>query len=195
MAAAGDNCIYTVQYQYNMSTGDHGLQSAIPGTVTVLAVSCTREEPVPTSTPAPRGSGTGSPSRKPKLTLPPCPPPAGPPNVVFKVGVPEASTAIANFMACTSACMGTTFRATSTSDSHTLLDPHSRGLAVDGTMLGNPAQIMQCAANCGAVYQQNEYSHPSPNATAGHYHFQLVPGKHGAQGPYYARCTYGGSKS
>lgn len=134
---------------------------------------------------------SGARTQQPKPTLPPCTPPAAKGNVTYKFGVPTASPAVANFMTCTSACMGgVTFRASSTSEAHSPTDPHTRGLAVDGEIAGSVGQIFQCAANCGAVFQLNEYTNPSPHATAGHYHFQLVPGKNGASGPYYARCTY-----
>jgi len=123
--------------------------------------------------------------------LPQCPPTNANGSVVYKSGVPPASPQIDNLMLCVSSCMGGgPFRATSTSDSHPPNDPHTRGLAVDGTIPGSPSQVMQCGANCGAVYEQNEYLHPSPNATAGHYHFQLVPGRGGALGPVTPTCHY-----
>jgi RHS repeat-associated protein len=122
--------------------------------------------------------------------LPQCAPGAAG-SVVYKAGVPPASPAINNFMMCVSGCMGgNPFRATSTSDSHPPGDPHSRGLAVDGTIPGTPGQIMQCGANCGALFQQNEFQNPSPNATGGHFHFQLVPGRGGALGPVTPTCHY-----
>jgi len=117
---------------------------------------------------------------------------AGPSNVIFKTGVPAPSAAVGGLMFCVSACMGgTQFRATSTSDSHGPTDPHSLGLAVDFTMPGSAPQIMQCGANCGATYQQNEYANPSPNATGGHYHFQLVPGRRGTVGPFRPQANCG----
>jgi RHS repeat-associated protein len=112
-------------------------------------------------------------------------------SVTYKAGVPPASPAINSFMFCVSGCMGgNPFHATSTSDSHPPSDPHSRGLAVDGTIPGAPGQIMQCGANCGALFQQNEFQNPSPNSTGGHYHFQLVPGRGGARGPVAPTCHY-----
>ena len=123
--------------------------------------------------------------------LPQCAPTSAAGSVVYKAGVPPASPAINNFMLCVSGCMGgNPFRATSTSDSHPPGDPHSRGLAVDGTIPGMPGQIMQCGANCGALFQQNEFQNPSPNATGGHFHFQLVPGRGGALGPVTPTCHY-----
>ncbi len=149
-------------------------------TVTVTA-SAIDVDTIPIQNPTSPGPGN----------VPPCTPSSNSGNVTYKPGVPPASPAVQNFMQCVSGCMGgTPFRATSTSDSHSPTDPHSRGLAVDGTMSGSPGQIMQCGANCGAKYQQNEYKNPSPNATAGHYHFQLVPGKNGAVGPAMPTCHY-----
>jgi len=124
-------------------------------------------------------------------SLPPCPATTATGNVIYKPGVPPASPQIYRFMFCVSACMnGNQFRATSTSDSHPPSDPHSSGQAVDGTIPGSPSRVMQCGLNCGASYEQNEYLNPSANATAGHYHFQLVPGRGGALGPGNATCHY-----
>jgi len=138
------------------------------------------------------GGGVGGqpPAPKNSQTLPQCPSPSAPGSVVYKSGVPPASPQIYNFMLCVSACAGSPFRATSTSDSHPPNDPHSRGQAVDGTIPGVPGQVMQCGRNCGAMYEQNEYLNPSANATAGHYHFQLVPGRGGATGPGTQTCHY-----
>jgi RHS repeat-associated protein len=106
------------------------------------------------------------------------------PQVVYKAGVPAPSAQVSALLTCTANCMGTTLRVTATSDSHAATNPHTLGNAVDMTT-NQPAAVMQCAANCGAVYQQDEYAHPSANATGGHVHLQLVPGRGGATGPYY----------
>ncbi len=182
----GGSCTYTVRYQYPLLEGNTGLAGAIPGTVEIIGMECPNSGVSQGPTPS-----SGATKQQPKPTLPPCAPPAARGNVTYKFGIPTASPAVANFMTCTSACMGgATFRASSTSEAHSLADPHTRGFAVDGEIPGSVGQIFQCAANCGAVFQLNEYTNPSPHATAGHYHFQLVPGKNGATGPYYARCTY-----
>ncbi len=122
--------------------------------------------------------------------LPGCDAPTSPGKVDYKAGVPSASPAISDLTICISACVGGPCRVTSTSDNHPLNDPHSRGQAVDGTIPGNAGKILQCGANCGAVFQQNEYQYPSPHATGGHYHFQIVPGRRGATGPKTAGCRY-----
>ena len=102
----------------------------------------------------------------------------------LKQGVPEPSPAVANLLQCTANCTGQDIRVTETSGNHKDTDPHTRGLAVDITT-PYPAATMQCAAHCGAAYQQNEYSNPSPNATGGHVHLQIPPGRGGATGPYH----------
>jgi len=78
------------------------------------------------------------------------------------------------------------FIVTETSGGHAPGNPRSDGQAFDAW--ADPAYraaIMQAAANCGAVYQQDEYANPSKNSTAGHLHFQLRPGLGGATGPYF----------
>ena len=104
----------------------------------------------------------------------------------LKTGVPPPSSEIDQLLNCTASCANENLRVTSTSDSHGPNNPHTRGLAVDVTTK-NPTIVMQCAANCGAVFQLNEYSAPSLNATGGHLHFQLVPGRGGITGPYYPK--------
>jgi RHS repeat-associated protein len=133
------------------------------------------------------------PNKDKKKDLPPCPPATGG-SVDEKKGIPPPSMQVNNFMHCESACMGgANFHATSTSDSHKPSDPHSQGNAVDGKINGSASQVMACGASCGAQYEQNEYTNPSPNSTGGHYHFQLVPGKGGATGPVPASCKVPGS--
>ncbi|MBS0193733.1 MAG: RHS repeat-associated core domain-containing protein, partial [Proteobacteria bacterium] len=108
----------------------------------------------------------------------------GGPVITYKAGIPPPSAAVSKMLTCTANCTGSNLRVTETSGSHKPTDPHSRGLAADVTTK-DPTKVMQCAANCGAKYQQNEYSHRSPNATGGHVHLQLVPGRGGATGPYF----------
>lgn len=103
----------------------------------------------------------------------------------LKPGLPAPSAAIADFLQCTATCSGQNLYVTSTSDSHGPTNPHTRGLAVDLTT-SNPKTVMQCSPSCGAEYELNEYTDPSPNSTGGHLHFQLVPGLGGATGPYYS---------
>lgn len=106
--------------------------------------------------------------------------------IPLKPGVPAPSAALTEMLQCIqSQCPDIIDRITPTTDSHPITDPHGRNLAVDVTTK-SPEQVMQCAANCGAAYQQNEYDHPSPHATAPHVHLQLVPGRGGAVGPYFA---------
>jgi RHS repeat-associated protein len=117
--------------------------------------------------------------------------------LIYKHGVPPGSPAVHKMLVCTAKCMGQTIRVTSTSEStpvHGPTDVHTRGLAADVTT-SEPKVLMQCAANCGAVFQLNEYAHPSQNATGGHVHVQLTPGRHGATGPYYPQMPPSGQNS
>ena len=103
----------------------------------------------------------------------------------LKDRVPAPSRAVDGMLRCMSGCLGRTIFVTETSGNHPPHDPHTRGLAADVRAPNDQDEAMQCGANCGAVYQQNEYTHPSRGSTAPHIHLQLVPGRHGATGPYH----------
>lgn len=51
--------------------------------------------------------------------------------------------------------------------------------------VSSQGKTLQCAASCGAVFQQNEYVRPSRHATGGHLHLQVTPYR-GLTGPYRA---------
>lgn len=63
-------------------------------------------------------------------------------------------------------------------------NPHYTLQALDAKT-SNPVAAMILGAMCGAQYQQNEYTNPSPGATGPHVHLQTRPGLGGATGPYY----------
>ena len=101
--------------------------------------------------------------------------------------VPQPSQAVGDFLNCLGECAGQTLTVTATTNGHPGDNPHSRGEAVD-VLVPRPedrARVMQCGANCGAPFQIDEYAHPSPGSTGGHEHFNMVPGRGGATGPYH----------
>ena len=108
----------------------------------------------------------------------------------LKPGVPPPSAAVAALLDCIEALSGVPLVVTSTSDSHSATDPHTRGLAADIRYPSDPAAVLNAAKCCGAQYAQDEKKHPSANATAPHIHVQLVPGKRGGHGdlPANAKC-------
>jgi RHS repeat-associated protein len=108
----------------------------------------------------------------------------------LKPGVPPPSAAVAALLDCIEALSGVPLVVTSTSDSHSATDPHTRGLAADIRYPSDPAAVLNAAECCGAQYAQDEKKHPSANATAPHIHVQLVPGKRGGHGdlPANAKC-------
>jgi RHS repeat-associated protein len=108
----------------------------------------------------------------------------------LKPGVPPPSAAVAALLDCIEALSGVPLVVTSTSDSHSATDPHTRGLAADIRYPSDPAAVLNAASCCGAQYAQDEKKHPSANATAPHIHVQLVPGKRGGHGdlPANAKC-------
>ena len=109
------------------------------------------------------------------------------PSITAKDGVPLPGPNIHALLACIAGGAGAPFRVTSTTNDHPAGDPHTQDQAVDGTAAPmDRAALMQAAANCGAVYQQDEYAHPSKGSTGGHLHFQTRPGRGGATGPYFA---------
>ena len=142
-------------------TGEKGCSPAGPNEIVVCGHN---DEPKPPVKTKPKTGGGG--------------------NVHFKADVPQPSQRVGDMLICIARCTGHDLRVTATSNDHKLPDPHARKLAADVTT-NEPEKVMQCAANCGARYQQNEYRHPSPNATGGHVHLQLVPGRGGATGPYF----------
>jgi RHS repeat-associated protein len=106
--------------------------------------------------------------------------------VTVKSGVPEPKSELKTLLQCTADCSKTTLRVTSTDEAipqHEPGTPHRRGEAADVTVGKEYRKtVLQCAANCGARYGQNEYARPSAKATGGHIHLQLGPGKGGGRG-------------
>lgn len=131
------------------------------------------------------GDGAGLP---PPLTLPQLSDPSSSFSLTYQPGVDPPSDAVGNMLSCMAQYYGSQITVTSTSEpsaAHPLpSDPHNQKLAAD-VKGDDPEKLMQAGANCGAVYQQNEYTHPSPNSTGAHVHLQLRPGRNGAAGPYY----------
>lgn len=115
-----------------------------------------------------------------------------PGTLTFKAGVPPPTPNVESMLQCTADCTGGNLRVTSTSDSHKPTDVHTRGVAAD-VSTPDPKKVMMCSAQCGSLYQQNEYTNPSKNATGPHVHLQLVPGRNGSIGPY--RMTPGNGVS
>jgi hypothetical protein len=105
-------------------------------------------------------------------------------SITYKNTAAPPSDPVDYMLNCMTQYYGGPIRVSSTSDSHGPNDVHSQGLAADVTG-DDPKSLMQAGANCGAAYQQDEYTHPSPNATGPHVHLQLRPGRSGATGPYY----------
>jgi hypothetical protein len=83
-------------------------------------------------------------------------------------------------------CPGERITVTSTNEpipQHPSDSAHGRGEAADLRVTpGHEQQVLQCAANCGAGYGQNERAHPSAHATAPHDHIQVGPGVNGGRG-------------
>jgi len=89
------------------------------------------------------------------------------------------------FISCTRACLGARIVVTSTTErtaTHLPGTPHGDGQAFDFRYSQDPDAALCCAKQCGAQFGLNEYANPSPAATAGHIHVQLVPGKRGGSG-------------
>ena len=109
-----------------------------------------------------------------------------PGRLVFKPGAAAPSPEVADMLQCTADRLGGALRVTATSNGRHSgpHDPHYQGKAADVTT-DDPAATMRAAANCGAVYQQNEYVNPSPDSNAPHVHLQTRPGRGGARGPYF----------
>jgi RHS repeat-associated protein len=88
------------------------------------------------------------------------------------------------FMHCVQTCYPDPVTITATTNGHTT-GAHASGNALDFTLPSGSAganQAMCCVLQCKAKYAQDEYHYPSPNATGGHIHAQLRPGKGGATG-------------
>jgi RHS repeat-associated protein len=96
--------------------------------------------------------------------------------------VPDPGTVsplLYGFLNCVEKCYGQPLTVTSTTNDHTK-GAHIRGRAVDFTIpegvVGSGTAVC-CALNCGAVYVQNEYLFPSPDAKGlGHIHAQMDAG-------------------
>jgi len=99
----------------------------------------------------------------------------------YKDGVPPASADLAKLLRCIQDCVGSPIRVTSTSEAvpvHPGTSPHGRSVAADiGLIPGvSGAQVMQCGADCGAGFGQDE------TGTKSHSHVQLPPGTKGGAG-------------
>jgi RHS repeat-associated protein len=104
----------------------------------------------------------------------------------YKANVPAATGPLERMLSCTQQCSGQHITVTSTNEpipQHPDDTPHSRGEAADLRVdPGTENEVLQCAANCGAGFGQNERTHPSAHATAPHVHVQIVPGRRGGRG-------------
>lgn len=94
---------------------------------------------------------------------------------------------LGQLLACTANCLNTPLTVTSTNEpvpAHPADTPHGRGEAADLRVpAGQRDRALQCAANCGAGFGQNEYAHPVPHhTTGGHVHIQTGPGRGGGRG-------------
>ena len=180
------------------STGSQDPQGSSGG-----SQSDSKERPTATTSPA-----QAAPEKKPLLDqlidaikgpapAPPEPKPPGGPQLTpnLKPGVPEPPTGsdAGRLMQCTQSCLPVQIRVTSTDEPviapasgtnvHAAPDPHGQDKAIDVTIPQSQKQnLLQCAANCGAGRALDEYSKPSPNATAGHVHLQTTPGPGGDRG-------------
>ena len=108
------------------------------------------------------------------------------PDVQYKNGVPAASGQLQSMLTCVQQCAGQRVTVTSTHEDvpqHGADTPHGRGEAADLRVApGTEREVLQCAANCGARFGQNEVAHPSAHATGPHVHIQTGPGVHGGRG-------------
>jgi hypothetical protein len=108
-------------------------------------------------------------------------------DIPLQRGVYPPSPDVSQMLQCMQReCPGAVTALSSTSEpykAHGPTNPHTRGLAAD-VKTGDGPTTMQCAADCGAAFQLDEYLHPSPGSNGGHVHLQLVPGLGGATGPY-----------
>jgi RHS repeat-associated protein len=109
------------------------------------------------------------------------------PELVYRdQNVARAQGELREVLACTQRCAGGGIVITSTSEpnrQHGPGTPHRQGEAADLRVAPqNEQTVMQCAANCGAQFGQNERIHPSSNSTGPHIHIQTVPGRHGGRG-------------
>jgi len=104
-----------------------------------------------------------------------------------KPKVPQPSpdmTALLDYLENTT---GIDLRVTSTTDSHSKSDPHSRGEAVDVSYgrkydPEKSKEILTAAGDYGAQFAQDEYVHPSAHRNGPHIHIQMPPGRNGGSG-------------
>ncbi|HEY0758702.1 MAG TPA: RHS repeat-associated core domain-containing protein [Acidisarcina sp.] len=99
----------------------------------------------------------------------------------------DPNTPLGQLLACTANCLNTPVTVTSTNEpvpAHPADTPHGRGEAADLRVPpGQRDRALQCAANCGAGFGQNEYAHPVPHhTTGGHVHVQTGHGRRGGRG-------------
>jgi RHS repeat-associated protein len=99
---------------------------------------------------------------------------------------PNTASALGKLIDCTNQCYMRPMRITSTDEpvrEHPEGSVHRRGEAFDVTVpQSRIRELLQCGADCGAGYAQNEHDHPSSESNGGHVHIQTVPGKGGGRG-------------
>ena len=108
---------------------------------------------------------------------------------LLKPGVPYPQGQAANLLGCLVNTYPGLISAISSThepvDSHAPTDPHMQFQGAD-VKTAYPQQVMQAGADCGAIYQQDEYAHPSAKSNGTHVHLQTRTGRNGATGPFFA---------